>query len=148
MEIKVFDREFVERTKKIIEHPTAIECEYDITLLLNCMLALVLLPTEKNSSSSKTKKFRAEITQKIKDMGVILISTSDEKLFRTIKNALSHMHVEIKNANGEIHEILFWDKYPEAKEYHTILKFTTQEIREFALFVANKHLERLSNKVR
>ena len=79
-------------------------------------------------------------------MGVIKTSLNKEKLFRTIKNALSHMYIEPINSNGKIIGILFKDKEDRnATEYHTILEFTTEQLREFTLFVANKHLKRMSN---
>ena len=110
------------------------------------MLALVALPTEKTSNSQRNKDFKSSIINKLNNMGVIKKTTDEDKLFRTIKNALSHMHIEIKNNKGQISEILFWDKIKDSNEYHTILKFTPRQLKEFALFVADKHLKRLSNK--
>ena len=144
MEIRNFDKEFVERTKKIIERPSSIDDEYNITLLINCMLALIALPTEKTKCGQKGRIFRIDVVNEMKRMNIIEMSTDDEKSFRTIKNALSHMNIEIKNRGGSISEILFWDKYPSGKEYHTILKFNPQQLRAFALFVADKHIERLT----
>ncbi len=146
MEIKVFDREFVERTISIIEHPSSIESEYDITLLTNCMLALVVLPIESTSNSSISKKFRSEIVNELARMNVIKTNLDNGKLFRAIKNAISHMHIEFQNKDGNIDSIVFWDKIPGEKEYHTVLQFSAQQLKDFALFVANKHLNRLSNK--
>ena len=40
-----FDKDFVKRTKNIIENISK-STEYDVTLLLNCLLALVTLPLE------------------------------------------------------------------------------------------------------
>lgn len=118
MEIKDFDRQFVERTKYIIEHPTYVEREYEITLLTNCLLALIVLPTERTSNKSKDAMFKSDVANEIKRMNVIQTSANDDRLFRTIKNAISHMHIEMKNKNGIISEILFCDKLSTAKEYH------------------------------
>ena len=112
MEIKNFDKEFVERTKKIIEHPSSITNEYNITLLINCMLGLVSLPIEKTGNYSKNEKFKTAIITKIHDMNVTQKSNDEYQVFKAIKNALSHAHIEIRNKNGKIAEILFWDKYP------------------------------------
>ena len=62
MEIVDFDREFVERTKKMIEYSSVIKSEYDVTLLVNCMLALIALPTERTGNNNKSRKFKSEIT--------------------------------------------------------------------------------------
>ena len=144
MEIVNFDKEFVERTKEIIEQSQCFE--HKITLLLNCMLALVNLPTERTGKNDES--FKSDIIQKIKSMQVIdpEVSTTDDKLFKGVRNALSHMHINIENKNGIIDEIILCDKYPKATTYHTKLKFNTQQLKEFAIFVADKHLERLSTQ--
>ena len=67
MEIVNFDKEFVERTKEIIEQSQCFE--HKITLLLNCMLALVNLPTERTGKNDES--FKSDIIQKIKSMQVI-----------------------------------------------------------------------------
>lgn len=144
MEIKDFDKQFVERTKYIIENSTSIESKYEITLLVNCLLALIVLPTERTSNISKDGTFKSVVVSKIKHMDVIQVPSDDNKLFRTIKNAISHMHIEIQNKNGKISEVVFRDKLPNSNCYHTILKFAPSQLKEFALFVADKHLERLS----
>ena len=139
---KDFVKDIAQRTKNNLE---AYKGEYEITLLINCMLALVSLPTGKTCSEYKGRIFRKCIVNKMMHMNVIVSSTNENKTFRAVKNALSHMNIEIKNVGGKVSEILFLDKHPDSNHYHTILKFNTQQLREFALFVANKHLERLSN---
>ena len=89
MEIKYFDKEFVERTKYIVQTQCKDEFTYDVTLLLNCLLGLVSLPTERTKPNSTL--FKNECVNKLKSMGVIINSTDDDKTFRTVKNALSHM---------------------------------------------------------
>ena len=46
-EIRNFNKEFVERTIDILEKCSK-NTEYEVTLLLNCLLALVTLPIERN----------------------------------------------------------------------------------------------------
>ena len=86
MEIKYFDKEFVERTKNIVQTQCKDDFEYDVTLLLNCMLGLVSLPTERTKPGQSS--FKQECVNKLKNMGVIVNSTDDDKTFRTVKNAL------------------------------------------------------------
>ena len=84
------------------------------------MLALVALPIEQTSNSYRNEKFRSAITGKLREMEVVEVSNNGTKLFRTIKNALSHMHIEIKNSNGKINEVVFWDVDPNLNRPHTI----------------------------
>ena len=145
MEMKDFNKEFVERTREMVEQLSSGKCKYEMTLLINCMLALVSLPTEETGNTGDDETFKREIIAELNRLGVVEKYTNDDKLFRTVKNALSHMYIEVENKNGEINEIFFCDKKDrDAHHYHTKLKFNTQQLKEFALFVAEKHLERLS----
>lgn len=144
MEIKHFDKEFVERTKNIVQTQCKDDFEYDVTLLLNCMLGLVSLPTERTNHGHNS--FKQECVNKLKNMGVIVSSTDDDKTFRTVKNALSHMNIAPQNKDGVIDSIIIKDRRDRRSPFHTELQFTVLQLREFALFVADKHLERYTNK--
>ena len=69
MEIKNFDKEFVERIKNIVKTQCKDDFEYDVTLLLNCMLGLVSLPTERTNPAPNS--FKQECVSKLKNMGVM-----------------------------------------------------------------------------
>lgn len=142
MEIKYFDKEFVERTKIIVQTQCKDDFEYDVTLLLNCMLGLVSLPTERTNSSQIT--FKQECVNKLKSMGVIVNDTDDEKTFRTVKNALSHMNIALQNKDGIVDSIIIKDRRDKRSPVHTELQFTVPQLKEF---VADKHLERYANKI-
>ena len=144
MEIKYFDKEFVERTKNIVQTQCKDDFEYDVTLLLNCMLGLVSLPTERTKPGQNP--FKQECVNKLKNMGVIVNSTDDVKTFRTVKNALSHMNIAPQNKDGVIDSIIIKDRRDRNSQFHTELHFTVQQLKEFALFVADKHLERYTKK--
>lgn len=141
MEIKYFDKEFVERTKEIVQTQCKENFEYDVTLLLNCLLGLVSLPTERTPRCDSS--FKQECVNKLKNMGVITTSTDDDLTFRSLKNALSHMNVSPQNANGVVNSIRVWDHKAGRFPIHTELCFTVPQLKEFALFVADKHLERM-----
>ena len=68
------------------------------------MLGLVSLPTERTSSHHTS--FKQECVNKLKSMGVIVSCTNDDKTFRTIKNALSHMNIAPQNKNGVVDSII------------------------------------------
>lgn len=138
MQMKEFDREFVERTKWIIQN---VKCPYEATLLLNCMLGLVNLPTERAKTADNTEDFQDACVQKLEEMGVI--KRRNDRLFYSPRNAMSHMHIELVNKNGEIKSAILSDRKPGSNYEHTRLEFTVDQLWEFALFVADKHLERL-----
>lgn len=144
MEIVNFDKEFVERTRTIVEAQCNDESEYNVTLLLNCLMGLVSLPTERTQQDDTS--FMAECVDKLNCMGVVKQSKNDEKTFRTVKNALSHMYIEPKNENGYVETVVLQDRYNRNAPAHTELHFKISELKEFALYVADKHLERFSSK--
>lgn len=114
-----------------------------MTLLLNCMLGLVSLPTERTNPGQNS--FRLECVNKLNNMGVIVSSTDDDKTFRTVNNALSHINIAPQNKDGVIDSIIIKDRRDRNSPFHTELQFTVPQLREFALFVADKHLERYTN---
>ncbi len=141
MEMTDFKKEFVERTRELICDQAFVNYQYDVTLLLNCMLALVSLPIENTDTHDAT--FQQACVQKLKAMGVVQIDPRDNgKLFRSVKNALSHMHIEIVNSDQIIDRIYLRDQSRNAIRYHTELCFSVEQLREYALFVAELHIKR------
>ena len=108
------------------------------------MLGLVSLPTERTKPGQNS--FKQECVNKLKNMGVIVNSTDDDKTFRTVKNALSHMNIAPQNKDGVIDSIIIKDRRDRNSQFHTELHFTVPQLKEFELFVADKHLERYANK--
>ncbi len=142
MEMKDFKKDFVLRTKKLITDLCDDEFEYNVTLLLNCLMGLICLPVEE--TDKKDHIFVPNCVQKLKEMYVLGKNNNDDwQIFRSLKNAMSHMHVEVKSCEGCIRHIGLWDKYPKASENHTELLFTIEQLREYALYVADEHLKRL-----
>lgn len=143
MQMKEFDREFVERTKWIIQN---VNCQFEVTLLLNCMLGLVNLPTVRTGKSKN--EFQTKCIQKMHDMGVLTDDVENidhDKTFRAVRNAVSHLHICPTSMGDSIEKIILSDMKGENEPPHTQLEFTVDQLREFALFVADKHLERLGN---
>lgn len=137
--ITVFEKEFVERTKQILLEHDGKE-EYDVTFLLNCLLGLTVLPIEKRKKDSKLEK---KCNEKLKELNAIDFTDKDEKkLYHSFKNAISHMHIEIVNKEDKISEIILRDKNPSSNSnFHTELKFTYSQLKEFAIFIADSYLE-------
>ena len=151
MMMKNFEKDFVERTKSIIENQRVQQDEkYEVTLLLNCLLGLISVAVENTDlMDSNETPFMKTCVEKLDEMGVLTKTTDEKKTFRAIKNALSHVHIELGNYEGKINKVTFGDKRDRnAKDYHTILEFTVKQLREYALFIADLHLERCDNKTK
>ncbi|MBP0958234.1 MAG: hypothetical protein J5997_12825 [Oscillospiraceae bacterium] len=142
MEYKKFEIDFVKRTIKIIND--LYYYENNVTLLINCLIGLISYATEHTSPDDV--QFISLYIAKLNELGVIHKSTDDKKTFRTIKNALSHMYIESHSQEREITHICFSDKNPHSKKCHTIIEFKIEQLKEFALFVADEHLKRYEKK--
>ncbi|MGN1305856.1 MAG: HEPN family nuclease, partial [Oscillospiraceae bacterium] len=143
MEYTKFEKDFVERTIKII-NDLYDPYENNVTLLINCLIGLISYATEQTPNDDE--QFKKAYLLKLNKLGVIKEATDDEKTFRTIKNALSHMYVETHSQEHEITQICLKDKKPNSSEYHTIIEFKVEQLKDFALFVADEHLKRCEKK--
>ena len=56
------------------------------------------------------------------------------------------MNIAPQNKDGVIDSIIIKDRQDRRSTVHTELRFTVSQLREFALFVADKHLERYVNQ--
>lgn len=108
------------------------------------MLGLISLPTERTKPNQIS--FKKECVNKLKNMGVIVYNTDDDKTFRTINNALSHMNMAPQNKDGIVDSIIIRDRQNRRSPVHTELQFTVSQFKEVALFVADKHLQRFHDK--
>ena len=141
MEMPRFRRDFVVRTKEILENAGNEDFEYDVTLLINCLQGLICLPIESNKNE---KAFSEICVDKLRKLDVIEKECTDDKLYKRVRNEVAHMHIDPCNENGYINKIVLRDKKPgKGREYHTILSFTVPQLKEFALFVADEYLKRL-----
>lgn len=143
MEYKRFEEDFVKRTIKII-NDLYDHYENNVTLLINCLVGLISCATEQTSTDDE--EFKSIYLSKLNELGVIKKATDDDKTFRTIKNAISHMNIEPHNREREITCICFRDKFPNKKEFHTVIEFKVDQLKEFALFVADEYLKRFDKE--
>jgi len=116
-----FDIQFIERTKKIIEDYNG---TYNITLLLNCLLGLIVLPSEFYGRRSRTF-FNTDIYKmtELQELvnGITFNPTkrtnkkwvSDKKnlrnLIKKVRNGVSHQQIECGEDNGTWRHIVIRD---------------------------------------
>ena len=114
MQMKKFDRDFVERTKWIIQN---VKCPFEVTLPLNCMLGLVNLPTERAKNAENSGDFQDACAQKREERNVIKKKADRGRLFRSPRNAVSHLYICPTSIGDSIEKIIlsdnvFWNSYP------------------------------------
>lgn len=169
MEIKNYNKEFTERTKKLLdEYYDKIEQEkgYEFTFLMNCLLGLIVIAKEKANSEfgkflkkkltdkeieenvphsifgvdfKKSKKDLSN-TQKISfDIKNIREEINLEKFLNSLRNAIAHQNVDTIAENRIWKKVVFYNVNGEIRNFEVV--FTQEELRKFALFLADKYLE-------
>ncbi|MFY0482278.1 HEPN family nuclease [Flavobacterium sp. PLA-1-15] len=156
---EIFDVEFITRTKKVI---SAYKGTYNITLLLNCLLGLIVLPSEYYNRRAKTF-FNTEIanipelngllnngtfnpTKRKKDQWVQDKHTF-KNLIKKVRNAVSHQQIQCVGNNGKWESVTLQDINSfNQNNIELEVTWTTKELRKFALFVADTYLNEIEKE--
>lgn len=153
--MKKFDKDFVSRTMKILDDCSG-KTEYEVTLLLNCLLALVTLPIERNKITKKVKQedkmieFQRDCVNKIEELRneKDYINNNKEYFFNNIRNAIAHLHIELEEGcyRKDIENIILRNALDEDefknKNYNLQLNISVNNLMLFAKYVAEEYLKR------
>lgn len=155
-----YDKEIIRRTKELIE---SYEGEFTITLLMNSLLSLIVLPKE--YSQNREMEFLDSLIQDIKTIESVINkdnflfhegSTVGSKvnpsvpnprdlnqLLRRIRNGISHQHIiPITDGLNKWSGVIFED-YNKNHVRGLHIDFTIAELKEFALYIANSYLSEI-----
>jgi hypothetical protein len=151
---ETFDIQFIERTKKIIEN---YEGTYNITLLLNCLLGLIVLPSEFYKRKSRNfLDIEIDKIQEIQDLTEnILFNPTKRKrnntwvedkkslknLIKKVRNGVSHQQIECVDENGRWDRVIIRDFNTYNNDNLELeVSWTPNQLKMFALFVADSYL--------
>lgn len=114
-----FVREFFERTKKIVEQYEECNLQYDTTLLCNCLIGLLVCPTQEFYKKLKDKNIDVDITENSKQILKSGLTGKDKPqmildILKHMRNAVSHGHMKFKAetsyiSDNNIRYICFYD---------------------------------------
>lgn len=142
-----FEVEFVKRTIDLI-NALSDSTNLEVTLLINCLYGLIVIPTEKRYPSGKYRDYKKACINHINKYASCVkpnnnnnSNNSSEQLIKCMKNALSHLHIEIASDLGQIAMVKFGDKGKTDLKYHTELEFTVENLKKYALDIAKSYLE-------
>ena len=155
MEIKKFEIEFVQRTKSLL---TDYQGPWDMSNLINCTLGLIILPYEtikgKPSLSfwdtelakiPNLPPFRLSIFKPIKSIKkskVTYYSKTLKVLLQKIRNGLAHQRIEPVNQDGKFAGVIMRNYFDDAQTRPDLeVQFSQQELKDFALFIADEYLK-------
>lgn len=139
-----FNKGFVERTKGILEKYYDDEKD-EVTLLLNCLFALVSLPIErkKDEYSIESEEFQEDCVRMLKQLIKKPYTNKDEiNFFRNIRNSIAHLNIELKSNNGIIESVTLWSKNPDTGKIVLKFNISVENLKIFAEYVAQEYLDR------
>lgn len=159
MEYKNFELDFVERTLSNIEwiekqnsinkeNPTA-KTFYEFTNLINQCLGLILLSKQFSKDNIKSK-LPQELSYYGINEGIVTLIQNDKPkvlnhVLRHLRNGIAHGHIQhCIDGSHDITDIKIWDadpniENPTEKDAHTIFEFRVEELKTFAIKVAEEY---------
>lgn len=152
--MKKFERDFVVRTMELLDRRFEKE-ENEVTLLLNCLLALVTLPIEREKNAAK-KRFKAKQFQDNCNSRLEELSKSfrwdeinnDNQLFRNIRNSIAHLNISFELSPYGTIDYVNLKNYPDGDKSKCNFEVTisVDNLRTFAEYVAQEYINLMDNK--
>ena len=137
-----FKRDFVDRSIKVLNKYFENE-EYEVTLLLNCLLALVTLPIEnkKDIEDKDVNEFKRKCVNKLKELkNDMFYRKMDYKtIFRNIRNSIAHLNIKEKSNKGKIESITLWNVNKNGKINFKV-NISVENLKLFAEYVAKEYI--------
>lgn len=146
---KGFIKDFFERTAKIIKSFEEINNdEYEVTLLCNCMVGILIFPEEKFYPDFKVKDTNLSINSKqilLDGLNGKYKPQSVMEILKRMRNAVSHCHMKFESAtnytsDNQIKYIWFYDDWKLYKDdkaplekYEFALKIDVVNLKEILL---------------
>jgi len=111
MKEQCLNKDFIRRTLHIIEH---YDGPYGVTLLINCLLGLIVLPKEKDFNGINDSKLNFSALgmseKEIVSWGQIdQAERTVSRFLRCLRNSVAHLQIESISSKGEIESLRFVD---------------------------------------
>ena len=138
MEYNQIEFDFISRTKKLLEE---YQRQYEVTMLVNCCIGLLVLPKEKHLNSIPDLSF--DENKNIWGLSKSSISVDCEQcgyklrdVIRRIRNGICHFNISsIPNESKEIEKLEIKDR----GRFRVTL--TVEQLRELSISIANHILD-------
>ncbi len=151
MEYKDFDIDYIERTVKIIEqyeilkHQININERFEVTLLTNSLLALIVFPKEKFYSVIPTDRIFTDLK---KEMGIPNSFISEKyktirELIIDLRHSIAHLNFDFESDHNtnEINKIIFRDDSTETNPI--IAEFIPSELANFIRYYSSWQIKNI-----
>lgn len=144
MESTNYKLDFIKRTLEIAEKAVNKDSvlgftEYDVTLLINCMIGIVYVASGLyNDKCNRNTAFAdAYLSIQNKYCKYELTDTNKKHQVIAVRDAVAHHFIECKNIDGKIAEVVFtdseWIEKKKERIVHTIISFTVENLKSFII---------------
>ncbi|WP_147405403.1 HEPN family nuclease [Orbus hercynius] len=122
--------DFIQRTLDILERNK--DEKYNVTLLINCCIGLLVVPKEAFFDNIKTMALSqfnidtAHLTAKNKDKNL-------QSIVRRMRNGITHFHLDFESRDNEINKITIKDRPSPDREFDFEITFEIKELKDFLL---------------
>ena len=143
--MKNFDRDFVERTAELLSGDIKEKAiEYDVTLQLNCLLAMITLPLERKRDENDPvdQNFKKDCIDYLRSGADIIVGSKkdDNFLMMDIRDAIAHLNVQVEpDPYGNIEYVILKNEYNGKNRFEC--RMTVKTLKGFAHHVSQQYLK-------
>lgn len=144
-----YDIELIRRTKELIQTYDGI---FNLTLLMNGILSLIVLPQQHNYRVRKLNFMNKDLND-IPEIQFVMNSPNFffdprhfhydlKNLLNRIRNGIAHQRIETISDNGKWKGVVIQD-YDKHNNLGLNLELKTSELRKLAFFIADEYLKEI-----
>ncbi|MCB9188113.1 MAG: hypothetical protein H6599_02405 [Flavobacteriales bacterium] len=144
-----YDKELIRRTKELIQ---TYDGKFNLTLLMNGILSLIVLPQQHNYRERKLNFMNKDLND-IPEIQFVMNSPNFmfdprhfnydlKNLLNRIRNGIAHQRIETISDNGKWKGVVIQD-YDRHNNLGLHLELKTSELRKLAFFIADEYLKEI-----
>ena len=143
--MKNFDKDFVQRTAELLSGDIRKKSlEYDVTLQLNCLLAMITLPLERkrDENNSVDLSFKKDCIAYLRSYADIVVGATkqDTYIMMDIRDAIAHLNIQVEpDPYGNIEYVILKNEYNGQNRFEC--RMTVKTLKGFAQHVSQQYLK-------
>ena len=143
--MKNFDKDFVQRTAELLSGDISKKSlEYDVTLQLNCLLAMITLPLERkrDENNSVDLNFKKDCVDYLRNHANIVVGATkqDTYIMMDIRDAIAHLNIQVEpDPYGNIEYVILKNEYNGQNRFEC--RMTVNALKGFAHHVSQQYLK-------
>ena len=140
-----FDKDFVQRTVELLSGDIkGKSIEYDVTLQLNCLLAMITLPLERKRDENNLvdQNFKKSCVEYLKNNASIVAGNhkQDKYIMMDIRDAIAHLNIQVEpDPYGNIDSVILKNDFSAKNRFEC--RMTVETLKKFAQHVSQEYLK-------